>query len=130
MANIGLNILLIPLLGIAGAAVATLVTMTLNAVLARRALSKMITIRVERNSLGNILNASLVMSLVIGMYRMFIPLSSVWLTLAPVVLGGLVYGFLLLKIDRKICCELKEIAKQVIEQTCNLLTYNKFNKYN
>ena len=113
VANIALNILLIPVIGIAGAAVATLVTMVLNAVLARRVLSQMITIRIERNSVWNILKATLVMSLFVGGYRMLVPLSSVWLALVPVVLGGMIYGILILKFDRKICTELKEIATQV-----------------
>ncbi len=113
VANIVLNIILIPVIGIAGAAIATLVTMTLNAVLARRVLSRMITIRVERNSVWNILKASFVMSLFVGGYRMLVPLSNVWLVLIPVVLGGVVYGILILKFDRKICDELKKIATQM-----------------
>lgn len=113
VANIVLNILLIPVIGIAGAAIATLVTMVLNAVLAQRVLSQMITIRVERNSVWNILKATLVMSLFVGGYRMLVPLSSVWLALVPVVLGGMMYGILILKFDRKICNELKKIATQV-----------------
>jgi len=112
-ANIVLNIILIPVIGIEGAAVATLLTMILNAVLARRVLSQMITIRVERDSLWNILKASFVMSIFVGSYRLSIPLSTVWLTLAPVVLGGMMYGILILKFDRKICDELKGIATQM-----------------
>jgi len=104
---------LIPVMGIAGAAIATLVTMVLNAVLAQRVLSQMITIRVERNSLWNIIKATLVMSLFVGGYRMLVPLSSVWLALVPVVLGAVMYGILILKFDRKICNELKGIATQV-----------------
>ncbi|CAD6491157.1 MAG: putative flippase AglR [Candidatus Argoarchaeum ethanivorans] len=112
-ANVVLNIILIPMIGIEGAAVATLLTMILNAVLARRVLSRMITIRVEYDSLWNILKASFVMSLFVGSYRLLIPLSTVWLTLAPVALGGVVYGFLILKFDKKICNELKEIITQM-----------------
>jgi O-antigen/teichoic acid export membrane protein len=112
-ANIALNLILIPVIGIDGAAIATLVTMMLNAVLARRALSQIITIRVEHGSLINILIASGLMSLLVGGYRMFVPLSSVWLALVPVVLGGVVYGILILKFDRKICNELKGIATQM-----------------
>jgi O-antigen/teichoic acid export membrane protein len=113
VANIVLNIILIPMMGIAGAAVATLLTMLLNAVLARRILSQMITIRIEYDSLWNILKASFVMSIFVGGYRLLIPLSTVWLTLAPVVLGGIMYGILILKFDRKICNELKGIATQM-----------------
>ena len=71
VANITLNAKLIPVMGILGAAVATLVTMILNAVLARR-----ITLRVERSSLLNIF-ATVVMDMVLGGYRSIVPLSSV-----------------------------------------------------
>jgi len=112
-ANIALNAILIPIIGIAGAAIATLVTMGLNAVLAMWVLSKMLTLRVESGSLMNILKASIVMSLFVGCYRMVVPLSNVWLTLVPVVLGGVVYVVLVLKFDRKIYKELKGIMMQM-----------------
>ncbi len=113
VANIVLNLILIPVIGIEGAAVATLVSMTLNAVLAYIVLSRIIKIRFEYNSILNILIGSAVMSLFIMVYRLFIPLSSVWLTLLPVILGGAVYGILFLKFDRKIYEELKEIFTQM-----------------
>jgi O-antigen/teichoic acid export membrane protein len=109
-ANIALNAALIPVMGISGAAVATLMTMSLNAILARRVLARMITLRVERSSLVNILKASTAMGAVVGVYRLVVPLSSVWLALVPVVLGGVVYGVLVLKFDRKIYEELKGIV--------------------
>jgi O-antigen/teichoic acid export membrane protein len=113
VANIVLNAALIPLMGISGAAVATLVTMTLNAVLARRVLARTITLRVERSSLLNILKSSIVMGAVVGVYRLVIPLSSVWLALVPIVLGGAIYGMLVLKLDRNFYEELKEIVLQM-----------------
>lgn len=113
VANIALNALLIPMMGISGAAVATLVTMGLNAVLARRVLARKITLRVERSSLLNILKASVAMGAVVGVYRLVVPLSSVWLVLVPVVLGGVVYGVLILKLDRNIYEELKGIMVQM-----------------
>lgn len=111
-ANIVLNILLIPIIGIIGAAIATMVTMGLNAILARRLLSHIIIVQIEPDSILNIIKASVVMALFVGSYRLFVPLSNVWLTLIPVVLGGLGYGILVLKLDRKICDELKGIFKQ------------------
>ena len=112
-ANLVLNLMLIPVMGIGGAAIATLVSMVLNAVLARRALSRMITIRMVHTTLRNILIASGLMSLFVGGYRMFVPLSNVWLVLIPVVLGGAVYGLLVLKFDRSIHEELKGIVTQM-----------------
>jgi O-antigen/teichoic acid export membrane protein len=106
-ANIALNALLIPIMGIPGAAVATLVTMAIHAILAGKILSRGITIRLERGSLLNIFKASVVMGLVVGGYRLIVPLSSVWVALVPVVLGGVVYGALVLKFDKNIYEELK-----------------------
>ena len=113
IANIALNAVLIPMMGISGAAFATLVTMSLNAVMARRVLARMITIRVERRSLLNICKASISMGVVVGVYRLVVPLSSVWVALVPVVIGGVVYGVLVLKFDRKIYEELKRIVIQM-----------------
>ena len=111
VANIVLNIILIPVMGISGAAIATLVTMTLNAVLARRALSRLMTIRLERRSLLNIVAASVVMGVLVGGYRVLVPLTNVWVTLLAVGIGGAVYGVLVLKLDRKICDELRGIVE-------------------
>jgi len=112
-ANIALNATLIPLIGISGAAIATLVTMIFNAILAMWVLSKMLTVRAESKSLMNILKASVGMSLSVGVYRILVPISNVWLVLVPVVLGAIVYGVLVLKFDRKIYEELKEIMTQM-----------------
>ena len=112
-ANIVLNAVLIPVIGIAGAAVATFVTLLLNALLARRVLARTMTIALEHKSLLNILKASVMMSLFVGGYRMVVPLENVWLALVPVVLGGMVYVVLVLKFDRKIYEELKRIMMQM-----------------
>lgn len=109
VANIALNAALIPVMGISGAAIATLMTMTINAIMARRVLAQKITLRVERNSLWVICKASIAMGVVVGVYRLVVPLSNVWLVLVPVVLGGVVYGVLILKLDEKIYEELKGI---------------------
>lgn len=112
-ANIALNFLLIPVMGIVGAAVATLLSMVLNMVLAQRVLSQMIRIRLEHDSLLNFVKASIVISIFIIAYRMLIPLANVWLTLVPVFLGGAIYGILILKLDKKIYTELKGILMQI-----------------
>lgn len=112
-ANIVLNYLLIPVMGIEGAAVATLISMVLNVVLARHVLSQMMRIRLEYDSLLNLVKASIVMSIFIMAYRLLIPLANVWLTLVPVFLGGAMYGILISKFDRKIYKELKGILAQM-----------------
>ena len=117
IANIALNAALIPVMGISGAAVATLVTMSLNAILARRVLARIITLRVERSSLLNICKASIAMGVVVGVYRLVVPLSSVWLAMVPVVLGGVVYVVLIFKLNRNIYGELKGIMMQMTIRT-------------
>lgn len=109
--NIGLNILLIPAYGIVGASATTLATMVLNAVLARHALSQSIRVRIEPRAVGHIVLAGLVMSAVVAAYSFVIPLTNVFVVLGAVALGGLVYLLVLLKIDRGIHDELKELTE-------------------
>lgn len=113
-ANVMLNAVLIPMIGIEGAAFATFVTMGLNAFLAWKSLSKTIKIKFRYESLFNILKASFVMALFIGGYRMFVPMLSIWITLIPVVLGGLIYGILMLKFDRIIYENMKEMMDKLL----------------
>ncbi|NMA10758.1 MAG: flippase, partial [Methanomicrobiales archaeon] len=108
-ANVVLNILLIPAYGIVGAALATLVTMVLNAALSRRALSRSIRVRIEPGAVGHIVLAALVMVTVVVIYSFVIPLTNVFVVLGAVALGGLVYLLVLLKTDRGIRDELKEL---------------------
>jgi O-antigen/teichoic acid export membrane protein len=112
-ANIGLNLLLIPAYGIVGASAATLVTMILNAVLAHRALSRSIRIRIEPRAVGHIVLAALVMAAVVVVCTFIIPLSNVFVTLGAVGLGGLVYILALLRLDEGIHDELKDLAGQL-----------------
>lgn len=112
-ANILLNIILIQFMGINGAAIATLVSLALNALLAWIALSKYITIRLEVGSLSNIWVSSVIMGVLIGVYRLIVPLSNIWLTLLAVIFGGTVYGFLILKLDRNVCDEMRYIVERV-----------------
>jgi len=113
VANVVLNLLLIPLIGIIGAAVATLGTMMLNAILGRHVLSQIMTIRIDHKGIFNILKGTVTMALFIGIYRLLMPLSNVWFTLIPFVVGGMIYGVLILKFDRKMCDELKEIVESM-----------------
>jgi O-antigen/teichoic acid export membrane protein len=113
IANILLDITLIPVLGITGAAITTLFTMTLNAVLAYRVLKRTIDVRLEYPSVRNILVASAMMGLFVGAYRLVVPLYSIWLTLVPVAVGAAIYGVVLLRLDRGIHDELQAIAAQM-----------------
>ena len=110
VANVILNFLLIPVYGIVGAAAATFVTMTLNAALANRALSRRIRVRIEVRAVGHIVLAALVMAAVVLVYSFAAPLSNVVVVLGAVALGGLTYILVLLKIDRDIHDELKDLT--------------------
>jgi len=100
--NIILNIILIPILGINGAAIATLISYTLNAILISHFLKRYITIRFELLPIAHIIIASLVMGLFVFIYIQFVPLDNIVVTLIPVVIGAFIYFLLLLKLDRGI----------------------------
>lgn len=111
--NIILNAILIPTIGIQGAALATLISMVLNAILARNVLKKAITVRVELGSILNICKASILMGLVVGIYRSVVPLDTIILVLIPVAIGGVIYGIALLRFDESISSELKKNVQQL-----------------
>ncbi|MDD4256001.1 MAG: polysaccharide biosynthesis C-terminal domain-containing protein [Methanofollis sp.] len=111
--NIVLDLALIPVLGIEGAAIATLVTMLVNAGIARYYLSKQIPVKLERGPVLHILLAAGAMALVVLLYRLAIPLTNVFIVLAAVALGGLVYGLVLLKADRGLHDEIRDLVVQL-----------------
>ena len=100
--NIVLNVTLIPIFGINGAAVATLISYTLNAILISHFLKRYITIRLELLPIAHIVIASVVMALFVFIYIRFIPLDNVLVTLIPVIIGALIYILVLLKLDHGI----------------------------
>ena len=69
--------------------------------------------RLEYPSVRNILVASAIMGLFVGVYRLVVPLSGIWLTLVPVAVGAIMYGVMLLKLDRGIHDELWAMAAQM-----------------
>ncbi len=108
--NIALNMYLIPMMEITGAAVATLATMALSAGLAYRALSRSFRVQVERRAVGHICLAAFAMAAAVGLYALVIPLSNVFVVLGGVALGGIVYGIALLKLDAGIHDDLKDVT--------------------
>ncbi len=108
--NIIFNIVLIPILGINGAAIATLMSYALNAVLIAHFLKRYITIRFELRPIAHIIIASLVMTIFIFIYMQFVSLDNVVVTLIPVVIGALIYFFLLFKLDHGIRNDLADMV--------------------
>lgn len=111
--NILLNLAFIPLIGIIGAALATLVTMLVNATIAHHYLSQQIPVTIERIPTLHILLAAGVMALVLMLYRLLIPLSNAFLVLAAVAIGGIVYGLILLKTDSGLHDEIRDLVVQL-----------------
>ena len=109
--NIILNCILIPILGINGAAISTLISYSLNAVLIAYFLRRYISIRIEKRSIFHIIISAAVMGLFVFIYTLFVPLNNVILTLIPVAVGAFIYFFLLFKIDRGIRDEIAGMVK-------------------
>ncbi|MEA3283196.1 MAG: hypothetical protein U9Q68_11720 [Euryarchaeota archaeon] len=76
-------------------------------------LKQIIDVRLEYPPVLNILAASAMMGLFVGVYRLIVPLSSIWLTLVPVAVGAAIYGAVLLKLDRGIHDELWAMVAQM-----------------
>jgi len=109
-ANILLDLALIPVLGITGAAVATLIAMTLNALGILILLSRVISIKIEYWSMKNIIYASVIMGIFLLFIHFLLPLNHVLAVLSVVIIGALIYTFILFKLDRKIHDELKDLS--------------------
>jgi len=107
---VGLDALLIPRLGITGAAVALLCSMGVNALIAHWFLRRLITIRVEKKPISHIILASFMMAIFIAGFRFFIPFTHFMVLLLATIIGALIYFILILKWDRGIHDELKEFA--------------------
>jgi O-antigen/teichoic acid export membrane protein len=109
-ANIVLDIVLIPVMGITGAAIATLIALTLNAVGALFLLSRVISIKFEYNPVKNIIYASSLMGVFLLCIYFLLPLTHVIAVVGVVIIGALVYFFVLLKLDRRMHDELRDLG--------------------
>jgi O-antigen/teichoic acid export membrane protein len=107
--NIILNVLLIPLFGISGAAIASLVTMTINAVLAYGMLKSSIHIRVDLRSVTNLVVSALIMSGFLLVYIYELPVQDFVSLGLVITLGAIIYFCAVLGIDRTIRNDLKTI---------------------
>lgn len=101
-ANIILNLTLIPRLGITGAAVATLISMTFNAIGALILLSRIIPVKIELNPVKNIIFAAGGMGIFLLFIHFFVPLNHVFAVFSAVIAGAAIYIFFLFKLDQEI----------------------------
>jgi O-antigen/teichoic acid export membrane protein len=95
-----LEILLIPVFGINGAAAAILIAFLLNVILTRHILSTIIKIPLKLKQLDKIILSTIIMGFVLLLYRWLIPLTNVIFALFAVIIGCVVYFLILLTIDR------------------------------
>jgi len=108
--NILLDIVLIPIMGITGAAVATLIAMILNAAGALILLRRIISLKLEYEPIKNILYSSGFMGIFLLVMHFLYPLTHVITLIIVVIAGAIVYFYVLLKIDRKIHDEIRELS--------------------
>jgi len=107
VANILLDLVLIPVIGITGAAVATLIAMTLNALGALILLSRIISVKFEYKPIKNILYAAGLMGVFLVCIHFLLPLTNVIIVVAVVILGAAIYTIVLFNLDREMHDELK-----------------------
>lgn len=111
--NVVLDLILIPIIGISGAAIATLISYIVDLTLIYIFLSRYITIRFEVRPIAHIIVAALIMTLFIVIYRAYVPIDSLLLTVLPLLIGFVIFGFSLLKIDRGIRNELAGLVTTI-----------------
>lgn len=111
--NIGLNIALIPILGITGAAIATLGSITFNAILSYAYLSRMMRVRLERMPVLHITASTLAMALAVILFRIVFGLGTVLHLAAAVTIGGVLYFLVLFSIDKGIKDDIRSVMATV-----------------
>lgn len=107
--NIILNAVLIPQIGINGAALATLLTMLLQAYYIKKILMKSITIKLEKESVINIIQSSIIMGIVVLGLKTCIPINSIWILLIIVLISGIIYITRILN-DKMVLNEIRRIT--------------------
>jgi O-antigen/teichoic acid export membrane protein len=110
IANIILDIALIPVLGITGAAIATLIAMIINAVGALTLLSRVISIKLEYTPAKHMLYASGCMGIFLLVIHFLLSLTNVAAVLAAVITGAVIYIVVLLRFDRGIHDEIRDLS--------------------
>ena len=111
VANVGLNMLLIPVYGMEGAALATVIAMGLNVILSYALLRKVIPVRYNWLSILKMVIVSFLMCAFLLAFKYVLPITNVILLLTAFVAGGLLYGFIMLKADKSIHDEVAGMAE-------------------
>jgi O-antigen/teichoic acid export membrane protein len=110
IANILLNLALIPIMGITGAAVATLISMSFNALGAIILLSRIITVKIEFSPIRNITCAAGIMGIFLLGILYFSLLNNVVTVFAAVIVGAMIFIFVLFRLDREIHNDIRDLS--------------------
>lgn len=100
--NIALSILLVPIIGITGAALASLANMLISTIICRHFLRQGIQIIVERSPITHIITATALMTIVLLIINLFPNSQSLFITVTMVLVGAVIYFAVLLKLDTSI----------------------------
>lgn len=111
IANVVLNIILIPMYGMEGAALATVIAMFLNSALAYLLLKKVIPVRYNWKSILKMVAASILMCVFLLGCKYLMPVTNVIYLLVIFTVGGLLYGLIMLKVDKAIHDEVSGMAE-------------------
>lgn len=109
--NVILNIFLIPALGITGAALATLISVSINGLITFHFLSRHIPVSLERMPVVSIAVSGLAMGGVVLLFRMITDIPSFLVMASAVLLGSGVYFLILFRLDRSLRKELDDLLR-------------------
>jgi O-antigen/teichoic acid export membrane protein len=112
-ANILLNMILIPLFGILGAAYATLISVSMNALISYWFLSHYLQVTLDMGTLKNIIIAAGTMAVMVLILRLISGIPSIAYLLGAVVGGALIYFFVLFRLDVQIRKEASDLMGNV-----------------
>lgn len=107
-----LDLLLIPVYGISGAAISVLITFFLNAVFTYYILEKVVSIPLNLKELDKIILSAGIMGAFLLVYREFIPLTNVFVTLTAVITGAILYALILFTIEKRIKNQVQSVLVQ------------------
>ena len=92
---------------------ATLIAMTLNALIALFLLSRVISVKIERGPVKHILYASGMMGIFLIAIRVLLPLTHVAMVFGAVLIGACIYSLILLKADLGLHDEIRKFCGDI-----------------
>lgn len=109
--NIILSIVLVPILGITGAALASLANVMISTIIGRHFLRQIVPIIIERGPITHIIIATAIMTLALLIINLLPISKSLILTLTMVLAGAILYFAILLKLDTSIRNDMVRLLK-------------------